>query len=300
MTPETNTELVQSSDPSRDQINYNRIAQAIHFIRSNSHRQPSLAEIARALHLSEYHLQRIFTEWTGISPKRFLQFLSKEYARQALKESKDLLSVSLETGLSGPGRLHDLMISCEAMSPGEIKREGKGLAITYGIGGSPFGTAMVAWTDRGICALSFCKRDCAEEREGLTRTWPAAKLASNHTEAGKLLNQIFNNRAEPGKLHLLLKGTNFQIKVWEALLNIGTSRIISYASLAQMTGSPKAHRAVGTALTENRIGYLIPCHRVIRGNGESGLFRWGSDRKLAILAWEAAQKEQAPGGQINL
>ncbi|MES9851983.1 MAG: methylated-DNA--[protein]-cysteine S-methyltransferase [Candidatus Thiodiazotropha sp. L084R] len=291
MTHESNPDSIQITDLNSHQNNYTRIANAIEYIRSNSRKQPSLAEIAAAVHLSEHHLQRIFSEWAGISPKRFLQYITKEYARQALIDSKDLLSTSLESGLSGPGRLHDLMITCEAMSPGEIKQHGRGLTISYGIADSPFGDSLIAWTDRGICALSFCDQSCSEQEKGLAQTWPEATITCNAKAASKLLKQVFCNKPEPGKLHLLLRGTNFQVKVWEALLNIGTSRLISYSSLAQMAGSPKAQRAVGSALAENQIGYLIPCHRVIRGNGDTGIYRWGNDRKLAMLVWEAAKKE---------
>ncbi|MES9863518.1 MAG: methylated-DNA--[protein]-cysteine S-methyltransferase [Candidatus Thiodiazotropha sp. LLP2] len=291
MTHESNHDSMQVADKYSDLNNYTRIAKAIEYIRSNSRKQPSLAEIAAAVHLSEYHLQRIFSEWAGISPKRFLQYLTKEYARQALVESGDLLSASLESGLSGPGRLHDLMITCEAMSPGEIKQRGRGLTISFGTADSPFGNSLIAWTDRGICALSFCDQSSSEQEKGLAQSWPEATISVNDRAARKLLKQIFYHKPEPGKLHLLLRGTNFQVKVWEALLNIGTSRIISYSSLAQMAGSPKAQRAVGSALAENQIGYLIPCHRVIRGNGDTGIYRWGNDRKLAMLAWEAAKKE---------
>lgn len=291
MTHESNNQSMEITDPISGQRNYTRIANAIEYIRSNSRRQPSLAEIASAVHLSEHHLQRIFSEWVGISPKRFLQYLTKEYARQALMASKDLLSASLESGLSGPGRLHDLMITCEAMSPGEIKQRGLGLTISFGSADSPFGDALIAWTDRGICALSFYDQGGAEQKSGLAHAWPEATLNRSDKAACALIKQIFYNKPEPGKLHLLLRGSNFQIKVWEALLNIGTSRLISYATLAQMVGSPKAQRAVGSALAENPIGYLIPCHRVIRSSGDSGIYRWGSDRKLAMLAWEAAKND---------
>lgn len=283
-------DLMQASGQKSGQNNYIHIAKVIEFIRSNSRQQPSLAEIAAAVQLSEDYLQRIFSEWAGLPPKRFLQYLTKEYAREALLASKNLLCASLMNGLSDPERLHDPMVTCEAMSPGEIKLQGRGLRISYGISDSPFGETLIAWTDRGICALSFCDQGCAEHQKGLSDAWPEAKLSCNKSGAQKLLKLIFYNKPGPGKLHLLLKGTNFQIKVWEALLNIGTSRLISYSMLAQKAGSPKAQRAVGSALAENRIGYLIPCHRVIRESGDPGLYRWGSDRKLAMLAWEAARK----------
>ena len=280
-----------ATDLIEQQRKYATVAHAIEFIRSNARQQPSLAQIAAAVNLSEYHLQRTFSEWAGISPKRFLQYLTKEHAKSVLHESKDLLTASLESGLSGPGRLHDLMISCEAMSPGEIKQRGLGVALTYGTAGSPFGPALIAWTSRGVCYLAFCDDDCGKQRQELSLAWPEADQEQDDEAASRLLQQIFPTEPKPGKLHLLLHGTNFQIKVWEALLNIGSSRIVSYSTLARMAGSPNAQRAVGTALAANRIGFLIPCHRVIRESGEAGIYHWGTARKMAIQAWEAARAE---------
>ena len=268
---------------------YATVAKAIEYIRANARRQPSLAAIAASVNLSESHLQRVFSEWAGISPKRFLQFLTKEYAKQALRESKDVLSTTLETGLSSPGRLHDLMISCEAMSPGEIKARGRGVKITYGMASTPFGSALIGRTPRGICNLSFCDdNDNKEEHEFLAQ-WSMASVMRDDRDAFRLSEQIFPLEPRPGKLHLALRGTNFQIKVWEALLNIGASQLVSYNTLASMAGSPKAHRAVGSALAANKIGFLIPCHRVIRESTDVGIYRWGSERKIAIQAWEAAR-----------
>jgi len=269
--------------------NYATVARAIEYIRNHTQEQPSLAEIAASVNLSEYHLQRIFSEWAGISPKRFLQYLTKEHAKFRLRESTDILTASIEAGLSSPGRLHDLMISCEGMTPGEIKKQGADVIVIYGISTTPFGPAIIGWTQRGICYLSFCDNDCSEKEQELRLQWPGATLLQDHEEAAKLSSRIFTTAPNPGKLHLVLKGTNFQIKVWEALLNIGSSQIVSYSSLARLTGNPKAQRAVGTALAANKIGFLIPCHRVIRESGDVGAYRWGSNRKLAIQAWEAAQ-----------
>ena len=254
--------------------------------------------MAAEVNLSESHFQRIFSEWAGISPKRFLQFLTKEYARQALKESSDILSASLDAGLSGAGRLHDLMISCEAMTPGEIKAKGKGVTVHYGIASTPFGSAFFAWTSRGVCKLAFYEYGSSDVSgdsliDDLAVEWPSATLRRDDKEAARLSKRIFHpesNKAgqTPQKLHLLLRGTNFQIKVWEALMNIGSSSVVSYSTLAGLAGSPKAQRAVGSALAANRIGYLIPCHRVIRESGDVGVYRWGSDRKAIMLAWEKA------------
>jgi AraC family transcriptional regulator of adaptative response/methylated-DNA-[protein]-cysteine methyltransferase len=175
------------------------------------------------------------------------------------------------------------------MSPGEIKQQGQGLCINYGVTSSPFGVAMIAWTERGILALSFHDLDHPELSKGLQQSWPKAELQRNDQRANDLISKIFSRHTNTERFHLLLRGSNYQIKVWEALLNIGTSQLVSYTTLAQLADSPKAHRAAGTALAENRIAYLIPCHRVIRSNGESGIYHWGDSRKLALLAWEAAQ-----------
>lgn len=271
------------------QQQYAIVAQAIEFIRTNALGQPSLAKIAAAVNLSEYHLQRVFTTWAGISPKRFLQYLTKKHAKQALQQSADVLGVSLATGLSSPGRLHDLMVSCEAMTPGEIKAFGKGITIGYGVAATPFGDALIGWTPRGVCFLAFCDDDHEIKQRELSSQWQAATLVRDDEEASSISGRIFPAVPTAGKLHLVLRGTNFQLKVWEALLNIKPSQLISYSQLAAMTGTPKAQRAVGSALAANTIGYLIPCHRVIRQSGDVGIYHWGSSRKLAMQAWEASQ-----------
>ncbi|WP_461535133.1 methylated-DNA--[protein]-cysteine S-methyltransferase [Spongorhabdus nitratireducens] len=266
---------------------YQYVARAIGYIQQHAQMQPSLKQIAQAVGLSEYHLQRIFTRWAGVSPKRFLQFLTKQRALQALKESGDILNAALDSGLSGPSRLHDLMISCEAMSPGEIKALGKDLVIGFGYAGSPFGTILVGWTPRGICYLSFIDED-AQQREGeFKQQWPYASFRQNDSEALAISDRIFGSHNNGGKVHLMIQGTNFQLKVWEALLKTKPGQLVSYAGLAELAGSPKAQRAVGTTLANNNIGWLIPCHRVIRGTGEFGNYRWGAERKLAMQGWEA-------------
>lgn len=250
---------------------YEVVARAIHYLRAQALQQPSLAEVAQAVHLSEYHLQRVFAAWAGISPKRFLQYLTKEYAREALRGAQDVLSVTQASGLSSAGRLHDLMVSCEAMTPGEIKSGGAGVTLGWGQADTPFGTALVGWTPRGLCYLAFLDGDAAQ----------------------RLLDQVFPGTPQPGRLHLLLRGTNFQLKVWEALLRLPPGRRVSYTQLAALAGTPKAQRAVGSALAANAIAYLIPCHRVIRESGDSGQYRWGGERKVAMLAWEAGQYPHA-------
>lgn len=272
---------------------YEIVARAIEFIRNNAHRQPSLADIANEVHLSEQRLQRIFTAWAGISPKRFLQYLTKEHAKQALRESSDILDAALKSGLSGPGRLHDLMVTCEAMTPGEIMTLGRGVTVGHGVTATPFGDALIGWTPRGICYLSFCDGDEAVKRKELLSQWPAATLLRDDRQATRLSHRIFPSLPKPGQLHLLLRGTNFQVKVWEALIKVGSSRLISYSQLASIIDSPRAQRAVGSAVAANNIAYLIPCHRVIRESGESGNYRWGGNRKLAIQAWESGQSDNA-------
>ena len=270
---------------------YEMVARAIAFIRSHARRQPTLNEISDSLGLSEFHLQRIFSEWAGVSPKRFLQYVTKQYAKQALRESSDVLSVTLDAGLSSPGRLHDLMVTCEAMSPGEIKRGGAGLAIRYGTAPTPFGDALIAWTGRGICHIGFLQHaDTTGALAALKQDWPAAAFVPDQAKARQLGATMFDAATQTRPLHLMLRGTNFQLKVWEALLNVASGTTVSYSQLARMANVPGAQRAVGSAIAKNRIALLIPCHRVIRESGEIGNYYWGADRKAALLAWEAAQK----------
>lgn len=265
------------------------VERAIVFIRSRARSQPSLAEIAEAVGVSEFHLQRTFSAWAGLSPKRFLQYLTKERAKSALRESADILSAAHASGLSGPGRLHDLMVSCEAMTPGEYKRQGAGVEVGFGIGDTPFGEALIGWTARGVCHLVFCEQDRADRLQQFMTAWSAATLTRDDQAAAAVCMRIFDSAPETGQLHLLLRGTNFQIKVWEALLKIGSSRLVSYSTLAGIAGVPQAQRAVGSAIAANQIGFLIPCHRVIRGSGEVGRYRWGGSRKLAMQVWEAGR-----------
>ena len=274
---------------------YQTIKHAIDYIRANARHQPSLKVIAGAMNLSEYHLQRLFTAWAGVSPKRFLQYLTKEHALKALRESGDVLSASLDAGLSGPGRLHDLMVNCEAMSPGEIKAQGKGLVIGFGLASTPFGLALLGWTPRGVCHLVFCDGDESGQIALLESRWPDSTLKRDDRAAARFSDRIFAGELERGKLHLVIRGTNFQLKVWEALLQVPPGRVVSYRQLAEIAGVPKAQRAVGSALAANTVGYLIPCHRVIRSDGHLGSFRWGVARKQAIQTWEAAHQNRVQG-----
>lgn len=271
---------------------YETVASAIRYIREHARQQPELAEVAYAVNLSEHHLQRVFSAWAGISPKRFLQYLTKEHAKQALQQSSDALSAALNAGLSGSGRLHDLMISCEAMTPGEIKSGGLGVALNYGTASTPFGAALFGWTGRGLCYLAFLDEDLENRLQELLNQWPNASTAEDNQHAVFLARQIFPATPQPGKLHLLLRGTNFQIKVWEALLSTEKGQFLSYSQLAGIAGSPKAQRAIGSAVAANNIGYLIPCHRVIRESGDTGNYRWGAERKQAIHVWENGAEDR--------
>ncbi|WP_210394684.1 methylated-DNA--[protein]-cysteine S-methyltransferase [Motiliproteus sediminis] len=280
------------------QRHYHQVAAAIDYLATNARQQPSLSQVAEAVHLSEHHLQRLFSQWAGISPKRFLQFLNKEHAKQALQRSEDVVTTALSTGLSSTGRLHDLMISCEAMTPGEIRTGGTGLIIGYGIAPSCFGDALLAWTTRGLCYLAFIDDDLPQRQQELQQLWPNATLQQDSTGAVTLATRIFCRSPQPGRLHLVLRGTNFQLKVWEALLAIPAGELVSYSQLAALAGSPKAQRAVGSALARNHVGFLIPCHRVIRESGDIGQYRWGNTRKRALQAWEAAQQaDHYPAGR---
>ena len=270
---------------------YETVAAAIRFVRGQALTQPSLDEVARHVGLSPSHLQRVFSEWAGISPKRFLQFLTKENAKTLLRESRDVMSAAIESGLSGPGRLHDLMVSCEALTPGEIGALGEGLIIRYGFAASPFGTLIIGTTARGICHLRFVELGLADSEEASLHTeWPHAGFDRDDETAQQLAAELFSTFTTPRPLSLLLRGTNFQIKVWEALLRIPSGHTLAYGDLAAMAAMPKAHRAVGTAMAHNHIAVLIPCHRVIRESGEAGLYRWGTDRKRAIISWEQSRR----------
>ncbi|PZV08422.1 MAG: 6-O-methylguanine DNA methyltransferase [Leptolyngbya sp.] len=282
-----------------DDETYRQIAKAIAFLHQHHLDQPDLATVARHVHLSEYHFQRLFTRWAGISPKRFLQNLTVDYAKAKLAETKSLLDLTGEVGLSSPSRLHDLFVSLEAMSPGEFKAGGVGLEIRYGIHATPFGLCLLAKTARGICNLHFLETPDQAVAEHLLQTeWPGATLVADQPgTAGECdsLRERFANRiftANPDRpLVLVVKGTNFQIQVWRALLQIPLGGLMTYQGLAKAIGRPTAARAVGNAVGCNPVGYLIPCHRVIRASGEWGGYRWGAARKTLLLGWEAGQTQ---------
>jgi AraC family transcriptional regulator of adaptative response/methylated-DNA-[protein]-cysteine methyltransferase len=275
---------------------YEKIGQAIRYLEVHQVEQPGLADLANALHLSEYHLQRLFSRWVGISPKRFMQYLTKEHAKHLLDQSRDVLNTAHSVGLSGPGRLHDMFITCEAMTPGEYKSRGAGLKIGYGIHPSPFGDCLVGVTQRGICSLIFlCEGDRAEALASLVSSWPAAQIEEDQAVTAEVATGVQTLfRDEPSNpMRIYLNGSNFQIKVWEALMQIPAGSVASYQQVAVQIGMPGASRAVGNALARNPIPVLIPCHRVIRDNGEFGEYRYGTVRKKAILGYEMAKSAPA-------
>lgn len=267
---------------------YETVAEAIRYVRGHARFQPSLEDVAAHVGLSPHHLQRVFSDWAGISPKRFLQFLTKESARELLRASRDVLRASTEAGLSGPSRLHDLMVSCEALTPGEVRALGEGISVTFGFAGSPFGRFLAGTTPRGVCHLRFVEpgREADAEAE-LRAEWPQASFTRDDSQARTLSGEMFGDTQTPrAPLRLLLKGTNFQIKVWEALLRIPPGHAASYSGLASALGMASSHRAVASAVARNPIAVLIPCHRVLRENGDFNQYRWGIERKTALLTWE--------------
>jgi AraC family transcriptional regulator of adaptative response/methylated-DNA-[protein]-cysteine methyltransferase len=273
------------------QEDYGRVERAIRFIETESQRQPSLPEIADAAGLSEFHFQRLFSRWVGISPKRFLQFLTREYARKLLEESRDVLSVTYEAGLSSPGRLHELFVTCDAVTPGEVKSRGEGLTIEYGFHPTPFGRCLLAITERGVCGLSFVREAPEEDLvQRLRDRWPGARLRQSPDATEPTARRVFSFEAdkEPAPLHVFVRGTNFQIQVWEALIRIPFGAVVTYEDIARHIGAARSPRAVGNAVGSNPVPFLIPCHRVIRKMGEFGNYGEGPLRKKAILGWEAA------------
>ena len=268
---------------------YARIEKAIHYLDESFPAQPDLAEVAKSVNLSPFHFQRLFRRWAGISPKRFLQFLMLDYAKHALNESGNVLDAAYAAGLSSPSRLHDLFVTVEAVTPGEFKKRGAGLRIRYGFHPSPFGECLLAVTDRGICAMYFVTSSREAVVNEVRQRWPGAGFVEDAKATGQYLDRIFPRNSSPGKLPIDLRGTNFQIKVWQALLEIPVGAVAPYEDLAARVGNPKATRAVGTAVGQNPIAFIIPCHRVIRKVGAIGNYHGGVNRKRAMLAWEAAR-----------
>ncbi|MEM6631934.1 MAG: methylated-DNA--[protein]-cysteine S-methyltransferase [Bacteroidota bacterium] len=266
---------------------YKTIEQAIQFLMANQYEQPSLEEVASYVHMSKYHFQRLFKQWAGVSPKEFLQFLTIERSKQALREGQSTLDAALQAGLSGTGRLHDLFVKIEACTPGEFKNQGKGLTIYFEQIHTPFGPAVLSETPKGINMLSFFT-NFSEEESLIKEEFPYATLQRGLGTNGHLVQKYFQDWEVPTqKIQLALKGTPFQIQVWKGLLQIPAAQFLSYQDIAQIIHNPKAVRAVGTAIGKNPIAYLIPCHRVIRNSGVLGNYRWNPDRKRMINGYEA-------------
>ncbi|CAL1518788.1 methylated-DNA--[protein]-cysteine S-methyltransferase [Chitinophaga sp. MM2321] len=278
----------------QQELDYKRIAEAISFIRENFKEQPGLDETAEHVHMSPFHFQRMFREWAGVTPKQFLQYLSVEHAKAILKTTgASLFDTAIESGLSGTGRLHDLFIKVEGMTPGEYKNGGASLQINYSFADSPFGKIIVASTNKGICHMAFADEGEEKAFAGLTAIFPNAHYS-------RIVDMIQQNalfvftqdwsKLDEIKLHL--KGTDFQIKVWETLLQVPSGGLTTYANLAKKAGYEGASRAVGTAIGNNPVAFLIPCHRVIKSTGEIGQYHWGAIRKNAIIGWEASHQNR--------
>lgn len=274
----------------QDQIDYQRIAKAIEYIQSNFKLQPNLDEVAEKVNLSPAHFQKIFTDWAGTSPKKFLQFISLEHAKNLLKEEKaNLFDAALETGLSSTSRLHDLFVNIEGMSPAEYKNGGKNLNINYSFSESPFGEIMTASTGKGVCYMAFAENKENALRD-LVNKFPNASFFETKDEFQINALSIFHKDwTELNTIKLHLKGTDFQLKVWESLLTIPLGKLSTYGKLAEKIGSAKASRAVGTAIGSNPVAFLIPCHRVIQSTGKIGGYMWGSDRKQMMIGWESSK-----------
>jgi AraC family transcriptional regulator of adaptative response/methylated-DNA-[protein]-cysteine methyltransferase len=275
---------------------YERIAEAIRFLDAQHAEQPDLATLSARIGLSPSHFHRLFSAWAGATPKDFLQCLTLSHARSLLLQGESVLDAALGSGLSGPGRLHDLCVTLDAASPGEIKSKGAGLTIHAGFADSPFGNCLIGETARGICHLSFFER--GDEDNAITEMrsdWPLASVVFNDENATRLASIIFASDINPpSSWKLFVRGTPFQLRVWRALLRVPPGALVSYGKLAAAAGNPNASRATGSAVGGNAISYLIPCHRVIRETGVSGHYRWGATRKRAILAWEGARADAVP------
>jgi AraC family transcriptional regulator of adaptative response/methylated-DNA-[protein]-cysteine methyltransferase len=273
---------------------YARIEKVIRYLSEHYREQPDLNTLAGLVELSAFHFQRLFTRWAGVTPKALLKFLTAGHAKDLLQRSRSVLDASIESGLSGPGRLHDLFVSVEGVTPGEFKRGGSDLVIYYGFYASPFGTCLIGATARGICHLAFLDEDKRVPAiEELRSAWPNAKLREDIRAVSKAGEAIFRsgtNRRNQD-ISVFLSGTRFQLKVWEAVLRIPPGFVLSYGDIGKALGIPGAARAVGTALARNPVAYLIPCHRVIRETGIIGDYRWGSSRKRAMLAWERGSSQ---------
>ena len=284
-------------------LDYARVAEAIRYLEDHFREQPTLDEIAASVHLSKYHFQRLFKRWAGVSPTQFMHYLTVDYAKERLAAAESVYETSLDAGLSSAGRLHDLFVTFEAMTPGEYKRLGEGVTIQYGFHDTPFGRCLLATTPKGICALRFVAGPEVEASNGsaagsteaaaldeLMDEWPQATFVEDDQATAEIAERLFapGQDKERRPFHLLLKGTNFQVQVWQALLAIPPGGMVSYQDVAEHIGRPTASRAIAGAVARNPVGYLIPCHRVINKSGHYHGYRWGTTRKKAILGWEAS------------
>ena len=265
------------------------VKQAINWLAENRMRQPNLDELSQFTGYSQHHLQRTFQEWAGVSPKQFLKFLTREDAIRRLEQGHSVLDTALETGLSSPGRLHDLLVSTDGLSPGELKRHCVGLTIDYGAGYTPFGLALLAWNQRGINFLGFCEDSGMEHAmTSLRQQWPGADFRHSPEDAETILNRIFNFH-DRVPIRVWLRGSPFQVKVWRALLSVPEGAHATYGQIAAFIGKQGASRSVGSAIGKNPVSWIIPCHRVIKQLGELGNYRWGSSIKSAMIGYEAAR-----------
>jgi AraC family transcriptional regulator, regulatory protein of adaptative response / methylated-DNA-[protein]-cysteine methyltransferase len=282
------------NDPTRAFLNsrdFARIARAIRFIEEHFRAQPRLAQIAQAAHLSEFHFNRLFRRWAGLTPRQYLAFVTARAARRALASAPSVLEAAYEVGLSGSGRLHDLIVTLEAVTPAEFRGSGAGLQLRGGFTDTPFGRALIASTPRGIAHLSFVEPDGETQALArLTLQWPRAAFIREDAAASTLAAQIWDLRSAPAALRLAVSGTNFQLKVWQALLEIGPHATTTYAQLAALIGTAGAARAVGNAVGANPVAWLIPCHNVLRQDGTLGGYHWGEERKRAMLAWSGLSR----------
>jgi AraC family transcriptional regulator of adaptative response/methylated-DNA-[protein]-cysteine methyltransferase len=274
---------------------YARVEAAIRYLDTHHEEQPDLGTLAAEIGLSPFHFQRLFQRWAGVSPKRFLQFLTVDHARRMLDAGASVLDAALDSGLSGPSRLHDLFVASEAVTPGEAKSGGAGVEIAYGFHASPFGACLIGATPRGVCWLAFVREDGQEAALAkLRQRWPGADLREDRRATAVLAQRAFGTARQDGPLPIHLRGTNFQLRVWEALLRIPPGTALAYSDLARAIGRPGAERAVGMAAGRNPIAFLVPCHRVIRKTGPFSGYAWGAERKRAILGWESARHGVAP------
>ncbi len=270
-----------------EDVNYSRIKKSMEFIVENINKQPKIKEIASHVNMSEFHFQRIFKKWSGVSPKKFLQFVTLKELKKNIENVNSLVELSEMIGLSSQSRVYDLFVNVESVTPNEYKTKGKGINIQYGFHNTPFGNCFIANTNRGVCALEFVDDNNDNVLNLFKEKWKNATITESNKDTGIIIENIFWNNQEP--INTLLFGTEFQIKVWEALLKIPFGKLTSYSSIASLIENPKASRAVGSAIGKNNIAIIIPCHRVIQSLGGIGGYKWGEERKLSIIGYEKAK-----------